>query len=342
MTDGRSFVEMSRTRVSLGQGIFVEQGGVRYALDPRAPVRSDYTFVSHAHMDHVETPHPKSGVLASDETVLLARARGVELGANRQTPPGGVTLLDSGHILGARALYLEDELLYTGDAAGRERAFMSRCKTRKAKVLITETTFGEPRYVFPPLEQTMRLVNEMISQAFDRGRPVVLMGYPLGKSQVLSYLFSSWNPFFVHESVGQMNELYRESGIPLEPEAKRVSKTLEGLPQGPWVMVAPMMGSRNGIARRLKKEFGAVLAAFSGWAMDRGYGGYLGADYSFPLSDHCDFAELLRLVEEVSPEMVYTTHGFTDEFARTLRAEGFDAKPLGGYQASLSDYHGGT
>ena len=56
------------------------------------------------------------------------------------------------------------------------------------------------------------------------------------------------------------------------------------------------------------------------------------------MSDHCDYAELLRLVKEVSPEVVYTTHGFTNEFARTLRGEGYDAKPLDGYQAALSDY----
>jgi putative mRNA 3-end processing factor len=333
---------LSKTRVTLGQGIVVDQGATRYALDPKAPVRADYTFVSHAHMDHVERPHPRTKVLASKETVLLARARGVELDVNRREPPEGVALLDSGHILGARALYIQDELLYTGDAAGRERAFMSRCRTRRAKVLITETTFGDPRYIFPPLDQTVKRVNEMIAHTFDKGRPVVLMGYPLGKSQILSYLFSSWNPFFVHESVAQMNEIYRESGVPLKEEAGAVPRTLDRLPQGPWVMVAPMMSSRNRLAVRLKREYGAVLAAFSGWAVERGYGSYLGADYSFPLSDHCDYAELLSLVKEVSPEVVYTTHGFTNEFARTLRGEGFDAKPLDGYQAALSDYHDDT
>jgi len=329
---------LRKTRVSLGEGILVEQGATKYALDPRAPVKADYTFVSHAHMDHVERPHAKAKVLASKETVLLARARGVELEANRRDPPQGVALLDSGHILGARALYVEDELLYTGDAAGRERAFMSRCRTRKARVLITETTFGEPRYIFPPIDRTVKLVNEMIGHTFDKGRPVVLMGYPLGKSQILSYLFSTWHPFFVHEAVAEMNDIYRQSGVPLKKEAKTIRRTLEDLPPGPWVMIAPMMSSRNSVAARLKKEHCAVLAAFSGWAVDRGYGSYLGADYSFPLSDHCDYAELLRLVKEVSPEVVYTTHGFTNEFAKTLRGEGFDAKPLAGYQAALSDY----
>ena len=40
-------------------------------------------------MDHVETPHPKAKVLASKETVLLARARGVELEVNQARPARG-------------------------------------------------------------------------------------------------------------------------------------------------------------------------------------------------------------------------------------------------------------
>jgi len=64
----------------------------------------------------------------------------------------------------------------------------------------------------------------------------------------------------------------------------------------------------------------------------------LAADYSFPLSDHCDYQELVKLVEAVSPEMVYTVHGFAAEFARDLRKMGFSARALGAYQASLTDY----
>jgi len=327
---------LGRTRVTVGKAIMVEQGVMSYALDPMSPVKSDYTFVSHAHMDHVEEPRKNSKVLASKETAILARARGVELG-EPTVPPEGVKLLDSGHILGARALWIEDEFLYTGDAAGRERAFLGSCKTRKAKTLVTETTFGDPRFVFPPLEKVVKEVNEMIARSFDQGRPVVLMGYALGKSQVLSYLFSAWHPFFVHESVSEMNDIHRDCGVSLRKVTK-VDSSLEGLPPGPWVMVAPLMGSRNRLAARLKKEHGAVLAAFSGWAASPGYAFSLGADYAFPLSDHCDYQELMQLVDDVEPELVYTTHGFTNEFATALRREGFDAKPLSGYQASISDY----
>lgn len=314
----------------------MEYGGSTFALDPSGPSKSDYTFVSHAHMDHVHNPSRRTKVLASHETGVLAKARGFDLGEVTQDFDG-VRLLDSGHILGARAICIGDELFYTGDAAGRHRAFMGKCRTKKARVLITECTFGKTQYSFPPTEKVEREVNSRIGAFFDKGRPVVLMGYALGKSQVLSHLFSSWAPLFLHEQVSLMNDLYIECGVSLK-KGKKVSADLTELPQGPWVMVAPMMSSRNRLAQRLRKEFGAGFIAFSGWAAEPGFARSMGADFAFPVSDHCDYAELLSLVHEVSPEVVYTTHGFTQEFASDLRREGFDAKPLSGGQTYLSEY----
>jgi putative mRNA 3-end processing factor len=103
-------------------------------------------------------------------------------------------------------------------------------------------------------------------------------------------------------------------------------------------MVAPMMSSSNGFLARLKKEHSAVTVAFSGWAANDGYRFSMGADYAFPLSDHCDYAELMKLVQEVSPEVVYTTHGFAQQFAVDLRRIGFTARTISSYQSSLFDY----
>ncbi|MDG6926218.1 MAG: exonuclease [Nitrososphaerota archaeon] len=325
-----------RAKISLYNGIVVEYGESTYALDPKGPSKSHYTFVSHAHMDHVQNPDPNSRVLASRETKMLAKARGFDLGRTTESADG-VKLLDSGHILGARAISIGDEVFYTGDAAGRDRAFMGKCRTRKARVLITETTFGKSNYVFPPIEQVEKEVNSKIGMMFDKGRPVVLMGYALGKSQVLSHLFSSWSPLYFHEQVAKMNDVYVQCGVSLK-SGKKVSADLSDLPRGPWVMVSPMMSSRNKLAQRLKKEYRAAFIAFSGWAADPGYAYSLGADFAFAVSDHCDYKELTTLVHDVSPEVVYTTHGFTQEFAADLRSQGFDAKPLAGYQTFLSEY----
>ena len=319
-------------------GIQVDLGRTRYALDPHSRVRADYTFVSHAHIDHMHTPTKNERVIASEVTKELAKARGYDLGETTEAAEG-VELLDSGHILGSRAIRIADEVYYTGDASGRARAFLGKCKTRQARILVMETTYGSPEYVFPSTAKLVKEVNGLIASAYDRGNPVVLMGYPLGKAQLLSYFFSSWDPIFYHEKVAAMNSIHFDHGVPLKP-----GKTFDPdrgtgrLPHGPWLMVTPMASGRSRLMAHLKKEYGAILVAFSGWALGPGYRFTMGADYSFPLSDHCDYQELIALVNAVSPEMVYTVHGFATEFARDLKRMGFSARPLAAYQSTLSDY----
>ena len=329
---------MGGASVSANGGIQVELGKTRYVLDPHSHVRADYTFVSHAHIDHMHSPSKNERVIASDVTRELAMARGYDLGDTTEGAEG-VELLDSGHILGSRAIRIQDEVYYTGDASGRARAFLGKCRTRQARILVMETTYGVPDYVFPSTAKLVKEVNGLIASAYDRGTPVVLMGYPLGKAQLLSYFFSSWEPLFYHESVDTMNRIHIAHGIPLKA-GRRFDPTedQDRLPRGPWVMVSPMSSGRSRLMAHLKKEYGAILVAFSGWALGAGYKYTMGADYSFPLSDHCDYQELVNLVQAVSPEIVYTVHGFAAEFARDLRKMGFSARPLSAYQSSLSDY----
>jgi len=329
---------LAGARVTANSGIQVDLGGQRFVLDPKGSVRADYTFVSHAHIDHMHTPSRQERIIASTATRELARVRGFDLGETLEGVDG-VELLDSGHILGSRAIRIGDEVFYTGDASGRERAFLGRCKTKNARTLIMETTFGSPEYVFPQTAKVIKDANAVIGEAYDKGLPVVLMGYQLGKAQLLSYYFSAWEPFLLQRSVAQINEVYRSLGVRLKWGADfELAKELDKLPRGPWVLISPMSGGRSRVMSHLKKKYGAILVAFSGWAMGRGYGRFLGVDYAFPLSDHCDYPELMRLVQEVSPELVYTTHGFAPEFARDLRRVGFSARTIAPYQSSLFDY----
>jgi putative mRNA 3-end processing factor len=330
------------THVSANGGIQVDYSGKRYMLDPRTESKADYVFVSHAHIDHMHSPSKGEKIIASAQTRDLAMARGYDLGATTETVEG-VELLDSGHILGSRAIRIADEVYYTGDASGRARAFLGKCRTRKARILVMETTYGVPEYVFPQTAKLVKEVNSLIGSSFDRGNPVVLMGYPLGKAQLLSYYFSSWAPLFYHKRVWEMNKVHTDNGVPLthgrmfDPD-----KDVDKLPHGPWVMISPMSSARNRTMSRLKKNYGAILVSFSGWALSPGYRYMTGADHSFPLSDHCDYPELMKLVEAVSPELVYTVHGFAKEFAGDLRRMGFAARTLEPYQSSLFDYSAET
>jgi putative mRNA 3-end processing factor len=319
-------------------GIQVDVGGRRFLLDPSSPGKADYVFVSHAHVDHMHNPSADEKVIASEETRELALVRGYDLGKVVDHPPG-VELLDSGHILGARAILIDDEFYYTGDASGRERGFLGTCETKHAKTLVMETTYGSPEYEFPPTAKLVGEVNDLIGDLYHRGKPVILMGYPLGKAQLLSYYFSSWGPLYLHERVAAMNEVHIRHGVQLKEGIRfNPEKDASKLPPGPWTMITPMTSNRNGTMSQIKKKHGAVTIAFSGWALNGGYSRTLGADAAFPLSDHCDFPELLKLAEQISPEVVYTTHGFADEFAETLRSQGFTARTLGSGQSTLHEF----
>ncbi len=318
-------------------GVSIKYGKMRIALDPSKASDADLVFVSHAHVDHAHPQKNDVKVLTSKETALLANERGIDLGKTKQELEG-FELLDSGHILGSRGLLIDEKIFYTGDLATRPRAFLNEGKSVKCDVLIIESTYGRSDYHFPPLAKVLDEVNRLISDLFSRGVPVVIMGYPLGKAQVLSHLFSSWDPVYVHGSVQRMNEAHSKVGIQLREFTsyqEAVEKDL--LRRRPWVMISPLWSGRTNFVRALKKKYNAVTIAFSGWSIQSSYKYAMSFDYAFPLSDHCDFDELVKFVKECGPRKVYTVHGFSSEFANYLRETGYDASPLLNAQKSLDE-----
>ena len=321
-------------KVSLGQsGIMIHHRDTVTALDPSHPANCHFTFVSHAHIDHLHKrgieKKNKSTVLASKETVLIAQARGYKMGKTAEQYDG-FTLVDAGHILGSRGLLIGEDIYYTGDISMRERAFMKPAKVPHAKTLIIESTFGRPQYVFPPISEITHNTNKIISEMYDLGVPVILMGYTLGKAQLLTKLFGHWDPI-IHDSVAKINSVYSKLGVRLESFMTHSQAEDRGLlaKNRPWVMVAPLMSSRCAFLKEMKNSYGAVTIGFTGWALGSRYRYMMGLDYVMPLSDHCDHNELVAAVKQSRPEKVYTFHGFAREFAEALSQMGFDAEAVG-------------
>ena len=219
-------------------------------------------------------------------------------------------------------------MFYTGDICTRDRGFLKAATIPKCKTLITECTFGKPEFVFPKLEETIKKVNELVSELYNKGKPVLLLGYQLGKAQTLSYLFGHWDPVYYHDSVKEMNDLHIKLGGKIKPGLGHTEAASKGLlEKKPWIMVAPLMSESNQFVKDMKSKYGAITVGFSGWANSRfSYGRK--HDYSIPLSDHCDYDELVDLVKRTGAEKIYTVHGFVEEFASDLVKMGFDAQPL--------------
>ena len=245
-------------------------------------------------------------------------------------------MVDTGHVMGSRGL-LFDDVFYTGDICTKKRGFLEAAEIPKCKTLITECTFGLPEFNFPKTEEIVKKVNGVISEMYSRGKPVILLGYEFGKAQTLSYLFGHWSPFYYHDSVKIINDLHRSFGIDLkdvightEAEKKKL------LSKKPWVMVAPYMSVTNPFIKHMKSKYDAATISFSGWAQSSRFKFRSRHDYSFPLSDHCDYNELIDVVKKSNAEKIYTVHGFVNEFAASLTKLGFNSQPL--REVSLDDY----
>jgi putative mRNA 3-end processing factor len=315
-------------------GIAYQRAGMQVYLDPKNAVSDAINFISHAHSDHL--PSQNGGkILSSRETNEIAYIRGFRM-ENFVEEIENFSLIDSGHILGSKGL-LFDDVFYTGDVCTRDRAFLKAARIPKCKTLITECTFGLPEFVFPKIDEIKNQVNRIISELYSKGKPVLLLGYQLGKAQTISSLFGHWKPLYYHDSVKKMNELHRKFGINLEDAIGHSEAEKSGLlDKKPWTMVVPMMSQKNHFIKHMKEKYGAITIGFSGWAKSSRFTFGRNSDYSIPLSDHCDFNELVDLVRKSGAEKIYTIHGFVEEFASHLKKIGFDAQPL--RAQSLDDF----
>ncbi len=144
------------------------------------------------------------------------------------------------------------------------------------------------------------------------------MGYQLGKAQTITQLFGHWEPLYFHDSVKEMNSLHQKLGIPLRDGIGHSEAEKNGLlEKKPWVMVAPLMSAKNKFIQDIKSKYGAVTIGFSGWAQSARFPFGRRADYSIPMSDHCDFNELVDMVVQSGAEQVYTIHGLSMSLQNT-------------------------
>jgi len=305
--------------------IFVN--GNKALLNPRFTQHSDYVFISHAHLDHIHTGNQGGEALCSEETFLLSTLRGLNMRRAENLFP----LLDSGHILGSKAILIETEgekILYTGDVNTSPLGSVPRQRFPKIHTLIIESNYGHPSLVFPCRHELIKEAVDYVRENLCKNRPVILMGYPLGKSQHIQMILDRFLPSvekYASPSIVSYNEVYRLFSMKIEDKEILYSQS-QALPKGcNWILYYPNVSGRNAFMQVLKKRYSAVLIVFSGRSLFKGYEEALGVDKAFPLSDHADFNGLLEIVEETSPQKIITVHGFSKEFSNELRRLGYEA-----------------
>ncbi len=299
-------------------------------LDPRLP--KPIAFVSHAHSDHTGR-HEKT--IATPTTLRLMEARMGEwtdekiplpFGESRDFENFRLRLLPAGHVLGSAQAFVDTEhgsLLYTGDFKLRQGVSSETAVHCQAETLVMETTYGLPRYVFPPFEEVMAQILKFCIEALEENSVPVLLGYSLGKAQeILACLCGAGLPVMLHNTISKLVPIYREEGIAF-PDFSEWNPA----EAANHVVICPPTAAGSRAMAAVKKR---RVAAITGWALDPGAIHRMRCDAAFPLSDHAGYDDLLRHVENVNPRRVLTLHGFASEFAADLRARGIEAWALTG------------
>jgi len=288
-----------------------------------------FAFVSHAHSDHI-APHRE--VIVSEPTARLMRVRlpgsriehPLPFGEKRSIRCIDVMLIPAGHIFGSAQCLVfvgEETLLYSGDFKLRPGRSAEQPEWRHADTLVMETTFGVPRYRFPPTKEVVDQMVAFCGETIEAGKVPVLLGYSLGKAQeILCALEGADLTPMLHGAVYQMTRIYEQLGQSFCKYVRYNRNDVAGK-----VLICPPSANRTPMLEKIPRKRVAII---SGWAIDPQAVYRYQVDAAFALSDHADYDDLLRYVELVQPRRVLTLHGFAAAFASDLRARGLEAWAL--------------
>jgi Cft2 family RNA processing exonuclease len=288
-------------------------------------------FVSHAHADHMKRHNQ---VFATPATADMMRARGAtkskfqHLGWREPVKWGRsqVSFYPAGHVLGSAQMLIEGDgtrLLYSGDFKMRSSLSSEDIVVPKADIVVMETTFGRPNYQFPDSHDVLRQIGDWCEKVLARGSVPAIFCYSLGKGQeVLAGLASRKFPIYLHAKHGQMATIYTAHGIEFPDYLVHEQGTdIDG------VLLCASQCKRSKWWDELTSRRRVETAYVSGWALGA-HPRRFGTDAAFALSDHAGYDDLLEYVYLTGARTVWTTHGYTCEFAADLRSLGFEAAPL--------------
>ena len=289
-------------------------------IDPSKPV--DHALVTHGHADHARGGHGKT--VATPETLAIMKLRyatsdGAVPVAYGETVrlPGGVdaTYIPAGHVLGSAQILLEhagERVVITGDYKRRPDPTCPPFEVTPCDIFITEATFGLPLFCHPPIGEEIGKLLDRLAAHPDR---CVLVGaYALGKAQrVIAELRAAGHtqPIYLHGAMEKMCHLYAEFGVDLG-ELRLVADASKDEMRG-HVVVSPPSALNDRWSRRLPDP---ITAMASGWMRVRQRARQRNVELPLVISDHADWGELTRTVEEVDPNETWITHGREEALLR--------------------------
>jgi putative mRNA 3-end processing factor len=313
-------------------GLYCEPGG--FYIDPVQPV--ERAVITHGHADHARAGHGR--VLATPETLaIMAERYGKDFAGSIQASAYGEThrigevevrLVPAGHVLGSAQAVVEHKglrMVVSGDYKRRRDPTCPPFEVTPCDVFISEATFGLPVFRHPDdAGEVARLIRS--TRQFPE-RTHLVGAYALGKAQRVIRLLreGGWDrTIYVHGAMDRLNRLYEAHGVDLGALAPATALDPQNKLPGEIVIAPP-----SAIADRWARRFADPLPVFaSGWMSVRARARQRGVELPLVISDHADWDELTRTIEEVAPGELWITHGREEGLLRWAELKGVKARAL--------------
>jgi putative mRNA 3-end processing factor len=311
------------------EGIYIKPADAW--VDPGQP--KPRALVTHGHADHARGGHGE--VWATPETLAImecrygpqAGGRPVSYGQAVKIGEVEASFVPAGHVLGSAQIVLEhrgERVVISGDYKRRPDPTCAPFEPVPCDVFVTEATFGLPVFRHP---ETVSEIDRLLARLHENPERCILVGaYALGKAQRLIMELrcrGHHDPIYIHGALQRLCDLYREQGVELgdlRPATGAKKEELKGR-----IVIAPPGALNDRWSRRLPDP---ITAMASGWMRIRQRARQRNVELPLILSDHADWDELTRTIEELAPREVWITHGREDALMHWCMTRQIKAREL--------------
>jgi putative mRNA 3-end processing factor len=309
------------------KGLFCPAG--QFYIDPSGAV--DHAVITHAHADHARRGSKNYYCVNSGVDLLKARI-GKNIKVNNYSYAENfflngvkISFHPAGHILGSSQIRMqigEEVWVASGDYKREKDPTCEPFEVVPCDVFITEATFGTPAFRWNADAQLGDEIYSWWKKNANEGFNSVVFAYSLGKTQrILGELYTKTSkPIYCHSAAAAINDCYRRQGVLMAPTLC-LSELNDNEKLSGQLFIVPQSFMKSPQVEILGNLFRTAFA--SGWMAQRDYN----YDHGFLMSDHADWTDLVRTIQETQAKKVFVQHRGHGALVKHLRGLGIKAYP---------------